>query len=99
MIHFPAGAIAVGSGGQELLQASINMPQSRLRERLGAGDAFAAGVLLGLHEDVPMDAALTYGVCAAAASLTDPTSSDGVEPLAECLTVCRRNSATAEFEV
>jgi sugar/nucleoside kinase (ribokinase family) len=24
---------------------------------VGAGDAFAAGVLLGLHEDVPMDVA------------------------------------------
>ena len=34
VIHFPAGAIAVGSDGQELVQASINMPQARLRERL-----------------------------------------------------------------
>ena len=30
VIHFPAGAIAVGSGGQELVQASINMPQARI---------------------------------------------------------------------
>ena len=85
VIHFPAGAVAVGSGGQELAQASINMPQARIAGTLGAGDAFAAGVLLGLHENVPMETALTYGVCAAAASLTDPTSSDGVVPLAECL--------------
>jgi sugar/nucleoside kinase (ribokinase family) len=52
---------------------------------VGAGDAFAAGVLLGLHEDVPMDVALTYGICAAAASLTHPTSSYGVKPLSDCL--------------
>ena len=85
VIHFPAGAIAVGSDGQELVQASINMPQARIAGTLGAGDAFAAGVLLGLHEGVPMDVALNYGVCAAAASLTDSTSSNGVKPLSECL--------------
>jgi sugar/nucleoside kinase (ribokinase family) len=75
----------VGSGGQELAQASINMPQERIAGTLGAGDTFAAGVLFGLHENVPMETALTYGVCAAAASLTDPTSSNGVVPLAQCL--------------
>ena len=85
VIHFPAGAIAVGSSGRELAQASINMPQECIAGTVGAGDAFAAGVLLGLHEDVPIDVALTYGVCAAAASLLDPTSSNGVKPLSECL--------------
>jgi sugar/nucleoside kinase (ribokinase family) len=85
VIHFPAGAIAVGSDGRELVQASINMPQARIAGTVGAGDAFAAGVLFGLHEGIPMDIALNYGVCAAAASLTDPTSSDGVRPLSQCL--------------
>jgi sugar/nucleoside kinase (ribokinase family) len=85
VIHFPAGVIAVGSDGQELVQASINMPQERIAGTVGAGDAFAAGVLLGLHEGAPMDVALNYGVCVAAASLTDPTSSDGVKSLSECL--------------
>ena len=85
VIHFPAGAIAVGSSGRELAQASINMPPERIAGTVGAGDAFAAGMLLGLHEDVPIDVALSYGVCAAAASLLDPTSSNGVKPLSECL--------------
>jgi sugar/nucleoside kinase (ribokinase family) len=85
VIHFPAGAIAVVSNGRELAQASINIPQERIAGTVGAGDAFAAGVLLGLHEDVPIEVALTYGVCAAAASLLDPTSSNGVKPLSEYL--------------
>jgi hypothetical protein len=37
-----------------------------------------------------MKTALAYGVCAAAASLTDPTSSNGVVPLAECLALADR---------
>jgi sugar/nucleoside kinase (ribokinase family) len=85
VIHFPVGALAVDSGGRELVQASINMPQARIVGTVGAGDAFAAGVLLGLHEGVAMNVALTYGVCAAAASLTDATSSNGVKSLSECL--------------
>jgi sugar/nucleoside kinase (ribokinase family) len=85
VIHFPQGAIAVGSGGQELVQPSVDIPQERIAGTVGAGDAFAAGVLLGLHEAVPMNVALTYGVCVAAASLTHPTSSGGVKPLLECL--------------
>jgi sugar/nucleoside kinase (ribokinase family) len=85
VIHFPQGAIAVGSGGQELVQPSVDIPQERIAGTVGAGDAFAAGVLLGLHEAVPMSVALTYGVCVAAASLTHPTSSGGVKPLLECL--------------
>jgi sugar/nucleoside kinase (ribokinase family) len=85
VIHFPAGAIAVGASGSELVQGSVNLPQAQIAGTVGAGDAFAAGVLLGLHQEVPMEVALKYGVCAAAASLTDPTSSGGLKPLSECL--------------
>jgi sugar/nucleoside kinase (ribokinase family) len=85
VIHFPAGAIAVGARGCELTQGSVNLPQSRIAGTVGAGDAFAAGLLLGLHEEVPMGVALKFGVCAAAASITDPTSSGGVRSLAQCL--------------
>jgi sugar/nucleoside kinase (ribokinase family) len=85
VIHFPEGAIAVDSSGDDLMQGSVNIPQALIAGAVGAGDAFAAGVLLGLHDEVPMDVALNYGVCAAAASLTDPTSSDGVRPLSQCL--------------
>ena len=85
VIHFPAGAIAMGASGSELVQGSVNLPQAQVAGTVGAGDAFAAGVLLGLHQEVPMEVALKYGVCAAAASLTDPTSSGGLKPLSECL--------------
>jgi sugar/nucleoside kinase (ribokinase family) len=90
IIHFPAGAIAAGRQNAELLQPSVKMPQSSIAGTTGAGDAFAAGVLFGLHENAPMKTALNYGVCVAAASLMDPTSSNGVVPLGECLTLADR---------
>jgi len=85
VIHFSVGAIAVGLNRPELAQGSVKLPQAHIAGTVGAGDAFAAGLLLGLHQRAPMDVALRYGVCAAAASLTDPTCSAGVKPLSECL--------------
>ena len=85
VIHFPAGAIAARANGHELAQGSVKLPQAHIAGTVGAGDAFAAGVLLGLHQQTPMEIALQYGVCAAAASLTDATSSAGVKSLSECL--------------
>ena len=85
VIHFPSGAIAVNRQDNQLVQPSVKMPQASIAGTTGAGDAFAAGVLLGLHENAPMETALRYGVCTAAASLTEASSSDGVVPLTECL--------------
>jgi sugar/nucleoside kinase (ribokinase family) len=85
VIHFPAGAVAAGAKGNELVQGSIDLPQANIAGTVGAGDAFAAGVLLGLHEQAPMELALKYGVCAAATSLSDATCSLGVKPLPECV--------------
>ena len=51
----------------------------------GAGDAFAAGVLLGWHDGKPVSEQLRYGVCAAAANLSEETCTGGMKPLEECL--------------
>jgi sugar/nucleoside kinase (ribokinase family) len=91
VIHFPYGAIAVNGQNNQLVQPSVNMPQASIGGTTGAGDAFAAGILLGLHENAPMKTALRYGVCTAAASLTDPSSSDGVVPLRECLALAEKH--------
>ncbi|RYD38620.1 MAG: carbohydrate kinase family protein [Verrucomicrobiaceae bacterium] len=83
-IHAVEGAVSVSRQGVTW-QASLNLPQSCLRGATGAGDAFAAGWILGLHEGLEPALGLKYGVCAAAACLSDPTPSGGLKPLAECL--------------
>jgi sugar/nucleoside kinase (ribokinase family) len=85
VIHFSVGAVAAGAKGNELVQGSVDLPQANIAGAVGAGDAIAAGVLLGLHEQAPMELALKYGVCAAATSLSDATCSLGVTPLPECV--------------
>jgi sugar/nucleoside kinase (ribokinase family) len=51
----------------------------------GAGDAVAAGVLFGLHEQWHMGRSLELGACAAAASLLHATCSEGLLPYEDCL--------------
>ena len=92
IIHFPEGAYACSRSGPGLWQKSLEVPASEIKGAAGAGDAFAAGVLYGVHDGWPMQRALLLGVSAAATSLSHPTCSDGVRPAAECLELARRFS-------
>ena len=74
-----------GREGRFHVQGSVRLPAEKIVGAVGAGDAFAAGVLYGLHEDADMETALLYGVCVAAASMEAAGCSEGVRPLAECL--------------
>ena len=56
----------------------------------GAGDAFCAGVLAGLHEGWELQRSLLTGVCAAAMSLTDPTCTGGMKPLDQVMALAKK---------
>lgn len=85
VIHFAAGAFALEASGRATFQPSVNLMPAEIKGAVGAGDAFAAGFLYGVHEGLPVPECLRYGVCVAAACLTDPTTSGGIRPLTECL--------------
>ncbi len=85
IVHFPEGACACGPAGDAAWQGSARVPTTQIASSVGAGDAFAAGTLLGLHEGWTIGRSLELGVCAAAASLTHPTCSGGVRPADDCL--------------
>jgi len=85
IIHCPEGALARNSGGEETVHGSVNIPAGEIAGAAGAGDAFAAAVLLGLHDGHPILDCLRMGACAAASNLTHPTCTEGVLPLDQCL--------------
>ena len=85
IVHYPEGACALGRDGKWHEHNSVNKPPGFIKGTAGAGDAFAAGVLLGWHDELPVETQLRYGVCAAAANLTDETCTGGMMPLADCL--------------
>ncbi len=84
-IHHPMGAVGVTSGGQRAAAASVRVPRSEIVSAVGAGDAFYAGMLFGLHENWTLEKCLALGNAAAATSLHSPTTSASIRPWAECL--------------
>src|SRR5262245_37876139 len=85
IIHFPEGAFARPRTGEDYWQSSVKLPATFVAGTAGAGDAFCAGALLGLHEGWPLSRCLETGVCLAAASLSHPTCTAGVKSLAHAL--------------
>ena len=89
IVHFPEGACAGSADGGLCWQPSVLVPGDKIAGTAGAGDAFAAGVLAGLHEDWSLPRCLELGVSVAAASLRHATCSEAVRPLAECVELAR----------
>ncbi|MBP7142336.1 MAG: carbohydrate kinase family protein [Opitutaceae bacterium] len=85
VIHFPEAVLALHVAGAVHWQPSVRLETVEIAGAAGAGDALAAGILYGLHEAWDMRECLHLGVCSAAASLTHPTCSAGVQSLAKCL--------------
>jgi sugar/nucleoside kinase (ribokinase family) len=90
VIHFPEGAFARTRKGEDLWQSALKLPPNYIGGTAGAGDAFCAGVLLGLHEDWDLQRCLLTGVCIAAASLADSTCTAGVKSLNTSLALARK---------
>src|SRR5438552_7434227 len=90
VIHFPEGAFARTRKGEDAWQSSLKLPAKYIAGTAGAGDAFCAGVLLGLHEGWELQRCLRTGVCLAAASLSDATCTAGVKSLKHSLGLARR---------
>jgi sugar/nucleoside kinase (ribokinase family) len=90
VIHFPEGAFARTRAGQDAWQSSLKLPAGYIAGTAGAGDAFCAGVLLGLHEGWELSRCLLTGVCVAAASLADATCTAGVKSLKTCLALAKK---------
>ena len=90
VIHFPEGGVSLGHDLVLHEQGSVRIPASSIKGAAGAGDAFTAGVLFGWHEGLPIADWLRYGVCAAAANLSDETCTGGMKTLGECLELGER---------
>lgn len=88
-VHSAHGVFAA-SASEDVWQPSVRVPPDHIKGAAGAGDALAAGILLGLHEGWPIARCLKLGVTAAAASLYDATCSAAVKPIADCLQLGER---------
>ncbi len=85
VLHFPEGACACSFKGEVIWQPSVRVPPELIAGPVGAGDALAAGVLYGIHEDWQMERSLELGACTSAVSFLHATCSESILPAADCL--------------
>lgn len=83
-IHFPQGAFAKTCDGDEAIQGKVKLPQSEISGSVGAGDAFCAGVIHGIHEGYPIGQTLKIATAMAAACLRSSTTSEGLMSFDQC---------------
>jgi sugar/nucleoside kinase (ribokinase family) len=84
-IHFPMGGIVLSRNGDVAEHASVNAPKSAIIGSNGAGDSFAAGILLGHHENWPIMQSLKLAHASAASSLRHESTTGAVEHWSNCL--------------
>jgi sugar/nucleoside kinase (ribokinase family) len=90
VLHFPGGAIAMTRDGHVVEKPSVRVPREAVKGSNGAGDAFAAGMLLGIHEAWPLHQCLALAHASAAASLRSVTTNGSVENWRDCLALADR---------
>lgn len=83
--HFPKGGVAVARDGSVTTRPSVNVPPAEAVGANGAGDAFAAGFLYGVHEKWSVERCLVMAHATAAACLRNISTTAAVVPVAECL--------------
>jgi sugar/nucleoside kinase (ribokinase family) len=88
--HFPEGAVAGGRDGTRIALGSVAIPTGAVVGANGAGDAFAAGMIYGLHEGWPIADCLRLAHASAAASMRAVSTTDGVAPVGECLALAEK---------
>jgi sugar/nucleoside kinase (ribokinase family) len=83
VIHFPEGAYLLTKDRGEILQPSLDLPESYIVGSTGAGDSFCAGMLFGLYRGWSHEKVLRFAVCAGAMNLSDLTTTGGIRPWQE----------------
>lgn len=84
VIHFPAGCVAASRKDGVISHPSLMVPPEAIMGANGAGDAFAAGVLYGIHENWPLREGLSLGFASAASALRSISTTGAVASVTEC---------------
>jgi len=85
VVHFPAGCVAAAPGGRTWRHGSVRVPPEQIRSTTGAGDAFAAGVIFGIHEGLPIARCLLLGSASASTCIRSTHTSAGIQTADGCL--------------
>ena len=83
VIHFPEGGYALSRSGEKCYCGSYRVNPAEIVSTVGAGDAFCAGALFGIHEGYSLMEMLSFANACARFNLFSPTSTSGAPVLEE----------------
>jgi len=78
VIHSPEGGFGLDVYGNFEEVPSLDLPIGYIKGTVGAGDAFCSGVIYGAYKDMNLRESLEMGTAAAACSLSQPGSTEGM---------------------
>ena len=81
VIHYPEGALALEKGGVVHQRPSCRISPQDIVGSVGAGDAFCAGILYGIHEAMSVSDMLDLAAASAWFNLQSATASEGAPTL------------------
>ena len=85
IIHCPEKAIWVPKDGEPIVMRPKPLPADAILSPVGAGDAFCAGLLYGIHESFAPEAALQLAHATAVASMRGMTATEAIPPLSQLM--------------
>ena len=85
IIHTPELSCGMERGGGYLRERSWEIPEGFKKSSVGAGDAFASGILYGAYHGRGLEASLHTAGAVAAYSLSGAGACDAIRPLPELL--------------
>ncbi len=83
VIHFPEGGFAMDKTGMKTFIPSYYIENKDIKSSVGAGDAFCAGVLFGIHEQLPINETIKIANANALFNLTNATTTGGAVNIKE----------------
>jgi len=83
VIHCPEAGFGMDANGEFVTVPSLKLPEGYIKGSVGAGDAFCSGVLYAAWKGESLHAALELGAAAAACSLSEPGSTEGMRTAEE----------------
>lgn len=89
VIHWPDGSICASANGEITTAGSFILPQGYIKGTTGAGDAFCAGVLTAVSENLDDKTVLDYGTVCAAMALGTKDAISGMVDITTALDKCR----------
>ena len=87
VIHCPEGGFGMDREGRFAAVGQIPVPDGYIKGKVGAGDAFCAGVLSAAHRGMSLEEAVRLGNAAATVSLNALGATEAMTTVEECLRV------------